>query len=321
MPRNLKEYLIISAKGLAMGAADVVPGVSGGTIAFISGIYEELIETINNLDFGFFSTWKQEGFKASWKKYNLSFLSALFLGIITSILSLARLIKWLLHNEPILLWAFFFGLVLASIVYIGKQITVWKPKVIFGIVLAAVLSYFITIAEPLSSPDSNWYLMFCGFIAIIAMILPGVSGAFILLILGVYQTAIDILNQLREGLVHMNFDMLWQAISKILIMAIGAIIGLKLFSKVLNWMFKHHNNMTLAILTGFMIGSLNKLWPWKEVLSWRTNSEGLKVPFIEKSILPSQFDGDPKLIWVLGLVTVGFLLILTLERLSTKKTD
>lgn len=321
MQRNLKDYLIISAKGLAMGAADVVPGVSGGTIAFISGIYEELIETINGLDLGFFSVWRKEGFKTSWKKYNLSFLTALFLGIVTSILSLAKLIKWLLHNEPLLLWGFFFGLVLASIVYIGKQITAWKPKVIIGIILAAVLSYFITIAEPLASPDSNWYLMFCGFIAIIAMILPGVSGAFILLILGVYQTAIDILNQLRNGIVQMDFDILWQAIYKILIMAIGAVIGLKLFSKALNWMFKHHKNMTLAILTGFMIGSLNKLWPWKKVESWRTNSEGIEVPFIEKSILPSQFEGDVKMIWVLLFVVIGFLLILILERLSVKKPD
>ncbi|GGX09591.1 DUF368 domain-containing protein [Aquimarina muelleri] len=321
MRRNFRDYLTIAIKGLAMGAADVVPGVSGGTIAFISGIYEELIKTINDLNTSFFSVWKKEGFLSSWKKYNLSFLTALFLGIATSILSLAKLIKWLLHNEPLLLWAFFFGLVLASIVHIAKQITTWKPKVFLGIFLAAILSYFITIAEPLASPDSNWYLLFCGFIAIIAMILPGVSGAFILLLLGAYQTFINTLNQLRDGLIHMNLELLWQALSKILIIAIGAILGLKLFSKVLNWMFKHHKNMTLAILTGFMIGSLNKLWPWKKVISWRTNSEGTEVPFIEKSILPSQFEGDPRIIWVLFFITIGFLLILILERLSIKKED
>ncbi len=304
-----------------MGAADVVPGVSGGTIAFISGIYEELIETINNLDLGFFSLWKKEGFSTAWKHYNLSFLSALFLGILISILSLAKLIKWLLHHEPLLLWAFFFGLVLASIVYIGKQINSWKPKTILGILLAAIVSYYITIAEPLASPDSNWYLLFCGFIAIIAMILPGVSGAFILLILGAYQTAIDLINQLRNGIVNLDVDLLWGAISKIMIMGVGALIGLKLFSKALNWMFKHHNNMTLAILTGFMIGSLNKLWPWKKVLSWRTNSEGIEVPFIEKSILPSQYENDPRILWVLLFIAIGFLLILILERLSVKKTN
>ncbi len=321
MQRSLKDYLIISIKGLAMGAADVVPGVSGGTIAFISGIYEELIGTINSLDFSFFSTWKKEGFQNSWKKYNLSFLATLFLGIAISILSLAKLIKWLLHHEPLLLWGFFFGLVLASIVYIGKQISEWNPKVWIGIIIAAIVSYFITIAEPLASPDSNWYLIFCGFIAIIAMILPGVSGAFILLILGAYQTFINILNQFREGLINLDFDILFQAIIKLSLIAIGAITGLKLFSKVLNWMFQKHKNITLAILTGFMIGSLNKIWPWKKVLSWRTNSEGLQVPFIEKSILPNHFDGDTKILWVLFFVVIGFLLILILERLAVKKAN
>ncbi len=320
MQRSLKDYLVVSLKGLAMGAADVVPGVSGGTIAFISGIYEELIETINTLNFSFFSLWKKEGFLNAWRTYNLSFLSALFLGIAISILSLAKIIKWLLHYEPLLLWAFFFGLVLASILYIGKQITRWRLQIFIGIILAAIVSYLITIAEPIASPENDFYLLFCGFLAIIAMILPGVSGAFILLILGAYQTFIDILNQLREGLVSMDFDLLWQAIYKIGIIAIGAITGLKLFSKVLNWMFKHHKNATLAILTGFMIGSLNKLWPWKRVLSWRTNSEGLEVPYIEKSILPNYYDSDPKVIWVLSFITLGFLLILILERLAAKKS-
>ncbi|WP_299211246.1 DUF368 domain-containing protein [uncultured Aquimarina sp.] len=321
MRRSLKDYLVISLKGIAMGAADVVPGVSGGTIAFISGIYEELISTINTLDLNFFKVWKNEGFVSAWQKYNLSFLLALFMGIAISILSLAKAIKWLLHNEPLLLWSFFFGLVLASILYIGKQINSWNPKVFLSIILAAVISYFVTIAEPIASPESLWYLLFCGFIAIIAMILPGVSGAFILLILGAYQTFIGILNQFREGLTTMDFDMLWQAFYKIVIIGIGAITGLKLFSKVLNWMFNNHKNMTLALLTGFMIGSLNKIWPWKKVVSWRTNSEGLEVPFIEKSILPTNFDGDPRIIWALLFVSIGFLLILILERLAIKKDN
>ncbi|QKX03416.1 DUF368 domain-containing protein [Aquimarina sp. TRL1] len=319
MQRSLKDYLIITLKGLAMGAADVVPGVSGGTIAFISGIYEELIETIHRLDIKFFKTWRKDGLFSAWESYNLSFLVALFLGIVISILSLAKLIKWLLHHQPLLLWAFFFGLVIASILYIGKQINSWSPKTIISVIVAAVLSYFLTVAEPLSSPENNWYLLFCGFIAIIAMILPGVSGAFILLILGAYQTFIDILNQLRNGIINLDFDAVYQSLSKIIIIGIGALIGLKLFSKILNWMFKNHNNITLAILTGFMIGSLNKLWPWKKVLSWRVNSEGIKVPFIEKSILPTTYEGDPKIFLVILLVSLGFLLIFTLERLAVKK--
>ncbi len=320
MQRSLKDYLVISLKGLAMGAADVVPGVSGGTIAFISGIYEELIQTIHRIDLQFFMYWKKNGFANAWKHYNLSFLVALFMGIGISILSLAKIIKWLLHHEALFLWAFFFGLVLASILYIAKQITKWSPLVLVSISIAAILSYLLTIAEPIASPESVWYLLFCGFIAIIAMILPGVSGAFILLILGAYGTFINILNQFREGLTTVNVELLWQAIYKLIFIAIGAIAGLKLFSKVLNWMFSNHKNTTLAILTGFMIGSLNKLWPWKKVLSYRTNSEGIQVPFIEKSILPTKFEGDPAILWVVGFIGIGFALIYGLERIATRKT-
>jgi len=163
------------------------------------------------------------------------------------------------------------------------------------------------------------FLFISGAIAICAMILPGVSGAFILLILGAYETFIGILNQLREGLTSFNIDLLWQALSKIIIIGIGAILGLKLFSKILTWMFKNHKNTTLAILTGFMIGSLNKLWPWKKILSWRTNSEGHEVPFIEKSVLPNAYEADPRILWVLLSMTIGFVLILMLEKLATKK--
>ncbi|MFL1896134.1 DUF368 domain-containing protein [Aquimarina sp. 2-A2] len=319
MRRSLKDYVVISLKGIAMGAADVVPGVSGGTIAFISGIYEELIGTISNLDYGFFKLWKQEGLSSSWKHYNLSFLTALFIGIAISILSLAKVIKWLMVHEPLFLWAFFFGLVLASIFYIGKQISRWQIVTIASLIVAAVGSYLITLAEPMASPDNNWYLLFCGFIAIIAMILPGVSGAFILLILGAYQTFIDILNELRKGLTSLDGELLWSAFSRLGIIAIGAIAGLKIFSKMLNWMFTHHKNITLAILTGFMIGSLNKLWPWKKVISWRQNSEGLSVPLVEKSISPLQFNGEAHIVWVIGFMLIGFLLILGLEKVANNK--
>ena len=206
MQRRFLDYLVVTFKGVAMGAADVVPGVSGGTIAFISGIYKELIESIDNINLGVFKVWKQDGFKTAWNSINGNFLLALFSGIAISILSLAKLIKWLLHNDPILLWSFFFGLVLASILYIAKQIKGWSLKIIIAIIITSILSYFITLAEPFASPDSPFYLLFCGFIAIIAMILPGVSGAFILLILGAYQTTIDTVNNLVEGLTTGNMD-------------------------------------------------------------------------------------------------------------------
>lgn len=319
MQRRFLDYLIIAFKGVAMGAADVVPGVSGGTIAFISGIYEELIESIDKVNLGVFKVWKQQGFKAAWKSINGSFLLALFSGIAISILSLAKLIKWLLHNEPILLWSFFFGLVLASILYIAKQIKGWSPKIILAIIATSVLSYFITLAEPFASPDSSLYLLFCGFIAIIAMILPGVSGAFILLILGAYQTAIDTINNLRDGLLTGNMALFKDAFLKFVLLAIGAVVGLKVFSKALNWMFKHQKNLTLAILTGFMIGSLNKIWPWKKVLKTRINSEGQEVTLLDQSILPSSYQGDNQIVMALVFVVIGFATILILECLGDQK--
>ena len=317
--RNLLQYLLVTAKGLAMGAADVVPGVSGGTIAFISGIYEELIETINNLDFKFFKIWKQNGFSEAWKTYNLSFLLALGAGIAISIFSLAKLILNLLETHPIAVWSFFFGLVLASVFYIGMQITRWKISTFSVLILASVLSYLLTISKPIGSPESNWFLFFAGFIAIIAMILPGISGAFILLLIGAYTNVMSIVTRLVEGLVAMDFEIMGEAIIKVAIFALGAVVGLKTFSKALNWMFKHKKNLTLAILTGFMVGALNKIWPWKKVLEYRTNSSGEEVPFLEQSILPQNFDGNPQILSAVIFAVFGFLIIFLLEWIANKK--
>ncbi len=317
--RNFLQYLIITAKGLAMGAADVVPGVSGGTIAFISGIYEELIETIHNIDLGFFKIWKKEGFLNAWKHYNLSFLVALFSGVFISIISLAKLITWLLEVYPIMVWSFFFGLVIASIVYVGKQITNWRLAVIVALIVASLLSYLITIADPVGSPESTWFLFFAGFIAIIAMILPGISGAFILLLLGAYTTVIGIVTQLGEGITTLNSSLFLEAFGKLLIFGIGAILGLKMFSRVLNWMFKHHKNLILGVLTGFMIGALNKIWPWKEVLQYRMNHAGEQIPFIERSIFPQNYDSEPQILYAILFAVIGFLTIFLLERIAVKK--
>lgn len=314
MKRNIKDYFLITMKGIAMGAADVVPGVSGGTIAFITGIYEELIDTINKIDLNILKKIKQKGIKYAWHSINGNFLTALFLGIALSILSLAKGIKWMLLNEPILLWSFFFGLVLASIFYVGKQIKIFNFNIITVIILSSIASYFLTLAEPFTSPESSLYLLFCGFVAIIAMILPGVSGAFILLILGAYQTTIDTVNDLAQGLLNKDFNLFKEAFINFLMLAIGAILGLKIFSKILNWLFKNYKDLTLAMLTGFMIGSLNKIWPWKKILTWRVNSKGLSVPLTEQSILPTNFEGDNQLALALVLITIGFVVILLLEK-------
>lgn len=301
-----------------MGAADVVPGVSGGTIAFISGIYEELIRSIHQVNLSALKIWKKEGFKAMWATINGNFLLALFLGIAISILSLARFISWLLKTHPIAVWAFFFGLVIASILFVGKQISRWSAKVTAAIILGVVISYYITIASPASSPEGFPYLFLSGFIAIIAMILPGVSGAFILLLLGAYEIVINIINQLREGLFNANTHVLGQAFLKLAVFGLGAVFGIKLFSGVLNWMFRHYKNTTLALLTGFMVGSLNKIWPWKETLSWRTNSHNEQVPVLQKSISPFHFEGDSQLLLACLVAVAGFLTIYLLEKIAVK---
>lgn len=316
--RSFKQSLSIIFKGLAMGAADVVPGVSGGTIAFISGIYEELITTIHNLDLGFFKTLKKEGVKKVWQQYNLGFLASLFTGIAISILSLAKVITMLLGQYPILVWSFFFGLVIASIIYIAKQITNYSPKAIIALVLAGVFSYGITLAKPIADTESIWFLFFAGFIAIIAMILPGISGAFILLLIGGYKIVIGAINQLSEAISTFNISSLGNALLKIGVFALGAIAGLKVFSGILNWMFANHKNTTLAVLTGFMIGALNKIWPWKEVLQYRKNSHGEEIPFIERSILPGGYHADPKLMAAILFMLAGFMIILLLEFVANK---
>ena len=301
-----------------MGAADVVPGVSGGTIAFISGIYQELIDSINGINLSILKTLKKEGIKAAWKQANASFLLSLLVGIAISVLTFSKIITHLLATKPIMVWSFFFGLIIASILLIWKQITNWKVVSIVALIAGIIITYFITIARPVSSPESYPYLFLSGFIAIIAMILPGISGAFILLLMGSYETVIGTINKFREGLVQMNMELLSTALMKLGVFALGAIIGLKAFSKILHWMFDHHKNTTLALLVGFMIGSLNKVWPWKEVLETRINSHGETVPFIEKSILPHVFNGDAQIVTAILLAVFGFLVIYGMEKIAAR---
>ncbi|WP_282073847.1 DUF368 domain-containing protein [Polaribacter atrinae] len=306
MSRSIKDYIIIGLKGMGMGAADVVPGVSGGTIAFISGIYEELLGSISNVNLGLFKTLKKDGLKAAWTQLNGNFLASLFIGIFISIISLAKVIKYLLENEPVLLWSFFFGLVLASIIYIAKQITKWNILSFVVLILGAFLAYYITTLNPLVSENSSSLFIFiAGAIAICAMILPGISGSFILVLLGAYKPVLDALN---------NKDF-----KTIFVFMAGAVIGLLSFSHVLKWLFKHYKNLTLAALTGFIIGSLNKIWPWKETLTWRTNSKGIEVPFKEQSVSPFSFEGDTQLTMAIVLAVVGFIIILGMERLAVDK--
>ncbi len=305
MYRRLVDYLIIALKGLAMGAADAVPGVSGGTIAFISGIYEELIATISNINLSLFKTLFKGDFKGFWKQANGNFILALFIGIIVSYVSFMRLAKYLLENEPILIWSFFFGLIIASIYFVGKQITKWSASTIFAAIIGIAIAYYITTLPIMTTTNDDVFLFFAGAIAICAMILPGISGSFILIIIGAYKTLSDALH---------DFD-----IKRILIFSTGALIGLLSFSHILKWLFKNYHNITLALLTGFIFGSLNKVWPWKETLTWHTDSEGIKTPVLQESISPFAFQGDNQIIFATTLMVLGFLAIFILEKLGSKK--
>ncbi len=296
-----------------MGAADVVPGVSGGTIAFITGIYEELLETISNVNLGLLKTLKNEGVKSFWSALNGNFIVTLLLGIATSIVSLAALIQFLLNEHGILVWSFFFGLILASVWLVGKQVKKWNIQKVLALIVGTIIAYFVTIAAPTSGSESLAYIFLCGSIAITAMILPGISGSFILLLLGAYTTILSAISNLN--------------LSLIAAFGLGCIIGLISFSKLLNWLFKKAHDITVAILTGFLIGSLNKIWPWKETLKTFTKHAGEPneeiVPLIQRNILPADFEIitglENQIIPAIGLAVVGLILIVVLDRFSPDK--
>ncbi|RRQ48942.1 DUF368 domain-containing protein [Maribacter algicola] len=301
--RNFLEYVFITLKGMAMGAADVVPGVSGGTIAFISGIYEELITAINNINLGLLKTWRTNGFKSVWKIVNGNFLLALFTGIFISLFSLATLVSWLLDNQPVLLWSFFFGLVLASVFFVGKEIKQWNLGIVFSLIMGALVAFYITTLPPSDNIESLPYLFISGALAVCAMILPGISGAFILVLLGSYKTILDAVHS-RDFAV-------------IITVALGAVFGLLSFARLLKWMFTHYKNITLAILTGFILGSLNKIWPWKRILE--TKVFGNKTVVIDTNTSPLNYDGDPQILYAIIAALIGFSLIFILERTASKK--
>lgn len=320
--RTTKDYILLTLKGMAMGAADVVPGVSGGTIAFISGIYEELITTISGVNLGVLKILKNEGIAAAWKALNGNFIVALFLGIAISIVSLAKGISFLLGNEPVLLWSFFFGLVLASVIYVGKQVKEWKVSIVTALLIGTGVAYYITILPPLAQSDSTFYIFISGMIAICAMILPGISGSFILLILGSYQTILGAVKD-REILTIATFMG-------------GCVVGLLAFSKVLKWTFAKFHDVTIALLSGFLIGSLNKIWPWKKIDSFRINSHNEWVAFLEHNVLPENYEtpvltsisevgipsvyqnADSQILVALLFSLFGFALIFGMEAVANK---
>ena len=296
-------YLGLTMKGFCMGAADVVPGVSGGTMAFILGIYEELIKSIKSFDLIFlrllFSLKVKEALDhASWQ-----FLMAIGLGILMAIFTLARILAWLLQNQPVLIWSFFFGLIVASLFTVSKHLNKWTPSIFVWIGLGALCFYLLVGMVPAKTPDTVWFLFMSGAIAICAMILPGISGAFIIVLLGKYHYVLEAVN---------NRD-----VFTLLLVAAGAGVGLATFVRLLNWLFNRYHDITIALLTGLMLGSLRKIWPWKETLQSMKDTHGNVIATAQANILQSHWDTE--LMIAFCLVVVGFLVIISLNFLAEKK--
>jgi len=291
-----------------MGAADVVPGVSGGTIAFISGIYDELINSLKSFDRESLKLLFNLKFRSLWKKINGTFLLAVFSGILISIFSLARLLEYLMGSYPVFIWSFFFGLILASAIIILRKINKWGWKNILALIFGTAVMFVISTFSPAETTEAYWFIFISGAIAVCAMILPGISGAFILLILGKYQFILGAVS---------SFD-----IPVLIIFGSGVITGLISFANLLSWLLGNYRDTTISVLAGFLIGSLNKIWPWKENISTRISSDGHIVPLVQKNIFPGEYlsvtGEDPYLLHASVLILIGIFLVLVLERLVKK---
>lgn len=302
-----RQYITLFFKGMAMGGADVVPGVSGGTIAFITGIYETLLDSIASVNVDALRLLFQGQVKAFWQHINGNFLVTLFAGIAVSIVTLARLIGYLLEHYPIQLWSFFFGLIIIAAYLVAKEINQWSIRVLIAGAAGIAVAYYVTLATPAETPTALWFVFLSGAVAICAMILPGISGSFILLILGKYAFILEAVNE-RDFTV-------------IAVFGLGCVVGILTFARIISWLLDHYHDTAVALLAGFMIGSLGKIWPWKEVVLTRLDSHGEEVPFVTRNVLPAQFEQltgqDALLGYAILFMLIGFLLVLGIERFAS----
>jgi putative membrane protein len=296
---------------MGMGAADVVPGVSGGTIAFITGIYEELVHSIKSINLNSLKKIFSDGIPGFWRSINGWFLVSVFAGILLSVFSLARLLETWLELYPIVVWSFFFGLIVASAIYIAGKIKQWNLVRVIGLITGIVIAYLITILTPAQTSEASWFIFLSGALAICAMILPGISGAFILLLLGKYQFILGAIGDLN--------------ITILLVFAFGALIGLISFSNVLAWFLRKFHDTTVAVLAGFMIGSLNKVWPWKETTETFIDRHGHVQPLVQNNVLPGTYEsasGNPSFfLYAIIAALAGFFLIFIIERITGNKKN
>lgn len=304
--RSFKDYLLLFGKGLTMGGADVVPGVSGGTIAFITGIYEELIDSIKSVNLTTLRILFKGEIKEFWEQINGNFLVVLLSGIAISLKSLASLMTYLMEHHPIQLWSFFLGLILISSIVVLRQIKKWSVGVVIWGIIGIIAAYLITSLTPSQTSDSYLMIFLSGALAICAMILPGISGSFILLVLGKYQLIIGALSSL-------NLEI-------IIVFVLGCGVGILMFVRLISWLLHKYHNFAVAMLAGFMMGSLNKIWPWKQVIEYRLNRHGEQVPFIEHNILPTQYfdvtGQSPMIMQAILFMAIGFFIVVVIEKIA-----
>jgi putative membrane protein len=301
--RTLRDYLVLTIKGFCMGAADVVPGVSGGTMAFILGIYEELVTAIRSFDLGFIKEVCALRIRKALRGVSWQFLSAVATGILLAIFTLARVLMWLLQNRPVLIWSFFFGLILAAALAVGRNLDRWTPYLLFLVSAGAACTYLLVGMVPASTPDAPWFLFMSGAVAICAMILPGISGAFVLVLLGKYHYVLQAVN---------NRDLF-----TLFLVTAGAVTGLILFSRLLNWLFWKHHDFAMALLTGLMLESLRKVWPWKKGFGPATEIAAGTATTSQENVLPCCWDGEIGL--AISLAVAGFLLVFFLNLLAHRE--
>jgi len=300
MGKSMKKYATITIKGMAMGAVDLVPGVSGGTIALLTGIYYELLDSIKSINIPALKLLFSFRLKDFWKAVNGNFLLSLILGIGVSIFSLATLIDYLITTYPVLLWAFFFGLMLASVWVVVQEVERWNWKIVLCFLIGTVIAFFITTATPANTPEEYWFIFICGAIAICGLMMPGTSGAFFLVLLGKYPFIINAVKTFN--------------ITVLLTFACGIMVGIISISRVLTYFLRRFHDITIATLSGFILGSLNKVWPWQEAVETYIDSHGKMKTLISKNILPDQF------LWeAIGLAIAGFALVYVIEKLSKKR--
>ena len=302
-PASFKEAVFLSLKGLCMGSADIIPGVSGGTIALITGIYEKLLQAIKSVNLKAARHLLTLDIKSFISEVHLRFLLSLFLGISVAIVSLARIMNYLLHHYPVYTWSLFFGLIAASILVVGQKIRNWRIGACLLLAAGALTAYLVVNTIPVSTPETMVFIFTSGFIAVCAMILPGLSGAFILLILGKYEF---ITGTLKNPFVLENMMV-------IVVFCAGCAAGLLSFSRLLNYFIQKYYDLSLAFLTGLMAGSMTKIWPWKETVSSKMIRGKVHI-LSERNILPASFDAE--LYTALCLAGLGLAIVFTLEKLS-----